>query len=71
MAKSLNYTVLLIFAPLLVLVGILGFIIPVDKGLTSGAPAYNVFHIIFGIFGVVLLFSRNEGYIRGFIIVLV
>lgn len=49
--ENLNYYVLLVFAPLLVLVGILGFLIPANKGLTSGAPAYNIFHIVFGIIG--------------------
>ncbi len=66
MKKSLNYIVLLVFAPLLILVGILGFIIPAESALTSGAAPYNIFHIIFGLFGLVLLFSKNEGYVRGF-----
>jgi hypothetical protein len=48
----MNYYVLLIFAPLLILTGIAGFLIPENKSLTSGAPAYNVFHIVFGIIGV-------------------
>lgn len=38
-------TILLIFAAVLILVGILGFVIPADKALTSGAPAYNIFHL--------------------------
>lgn len=49
--ENLNYYVLLVFAPLLILTGILGFIIPAEKSLTSGAPAYNVFHLVFGIIG--------------------
>lgn len=52
---DLNYYVLLVFAPLLIVVGILGFVIPDDKSLTSGAPAYNVFHIVFGVIGVACL----------------
>ncbi len=64
--KGLNYKVLLIFAPVLILVGIAGFLVPADVALTSGAPAYNVFHIIFGLIGVWLLVLRNENYIRGF-----
>ena len=34
--------------------------------LTSGAPAYNVFHISFGLFGLVVLLSRNEIAISAF-----
>lgn len=64
--ENLNYYVLLVFAPLLVLVGILGFIIPANKSLTSGAPAYNVFHIIFGVIGCTIVFSGNAQYIKIF-----
>jgi uncharacterized membrane protein len=62
--RSLNYITLLIFAPILILAGILGFVLP--DGLTSGAPAYNVFHIIFGVFGLALALSKREDLIRGF-----
>ncbi len=62
---SLNYYVLVVFAPLLILTGILGFIIPKDKALTSGATAYNVFHIIFGLAGVMIA-THHEGWIRIF-----
>lgn len=61
----INYYVLIIFAPLLVLTGILGFIIPANKSLTSGAPAYNIFHIIFGISGIMIA-SHHYDYIRVF-----
>ena len=61
-----NYLTLAIFAPLLILVGIAGFLVPADLSLTSGAPAYNVFHIAFGLFGLVLLRSRNQAAISGF-----
>jgi hypothetical protein len=63
--KSLNYKVLLVFAPILILAGILGFVIPPEKAFTSGATAYNIFHIIFGAIGLLLLF-KNETYIRLF-----
>lgn len=66
--ENLNYYVLLVFAPLLILVGILGFIIPQNKSLTSGAPAYNIFHIIFGVIGVVILYFDQDPSIRAFII---
>lgn len=62
---DLNYYVLLVFAPLLVVVGILGFIIPENKSLTSGAPAYNVFHIVFGLIGVMVA-THHVNYIRAF-----
>ena len=62
---SLNYYTLLIFAPLLILTGILGFVIPAKKGLTSGAPAYNIFHIIFGLAGIIIA-THHYDYIRAF-----
>lgn len=63
---SLNYRVLLIFAPVLILTGILGFVIPTDKGLMSGAPAYNIFHIIAGSVGLLLVLAKDEDFIRAF-----
>ena len=63
---SINYITLAIFAPILILVGVAGFFVPADLTLTSGAPAYNVFHIAFGLFGLVLLRHRNELAISAF-----
>ena len=63
---GLNYYILLVFAPLLVLTGILGFVIPAKKSLTSGAPPYNIFHIIFGSIGLVLVICKCGGGIRAF-----
>jgi uncharacterized membrane protein HdeD (DUF308 family) len=57
---DLNYYVLLVFAPLLIVVGILGFIIPERKSPTSGAPAYNIFHIVFGLIGVMVVTHHYE-----------
>jgi hypothetical protein len=62
----LNYYVLLIFAPLLIVIGILGFIIPANKSLTSGAPAYNLFHIVFGLIGLGIVYSQPDPCIRAF-----
>lgn len=62
---TLNYYVLLIFAPLLVLTGIMGFIIPEKKSLMSGAPAYNIFHIVFGLAGIMIV-THHENFIRVF-----
>ncbi len=52
---GLNYYTLLIFAPLLILTGLMGFLIPSAKSPTSGAPAYNIFHIIFGLAGIIVV----------------
>lgn len=62
----MNYIVLLIFAPLLILVGVLGFLIPQNKSLTSGATPYNIFHIIFGVIGLIFVFTHNDTLIRAF-----
>lgn len=64
--ENASYLLLLGFAPLLIVVGILGFLIPENKSLTSGTPAYNVFHIIFGVIGIAILFSGNEMWMRAF-----
>ena len=64
--RSLNRVVLTVFAPLLILVGVLGFVLPESAGLTSGAPAYNVFHIVSGALGLLLLLAKRESYARAF-----
>jgi hypothetical protein len=61
-----NELVLLIFAPVLVVAGVLGFVVPAHLGLVSGAPAYNVFHIVFGVAGLLIALSRYEPAIRAF-----
>lgn len=63
---DLNYYVLLVFAPLLVVVGVLGFFIPENKSLTSGAPAYNIFHIVFGSIGLACVLFGVEPCARWF-----
>lgn len=62
--KSLNYKTLIIFAPVLILTGLLGFILP--DGPTSNAAPYNIFHIIFGAIGLIFVFSKREDFICGF-----
>lgn len=62
----MNYYVLLVFAPLLILIGVLGFLIPQNKSLTSGAPAYNLFHIASGLIGLVIVFFGDEIHFRAF-----
>ena len=66
MKKSLNFLTLVIFAPILILAGVAGFLLPAEMSLTSGAPAYNVFHIAFGILGLLILRTRNEFWISSF-----
>ena len=64
--KSTNYKVLIIFAPLLILTGVLGFILPPNATPTSSEPAYNIFHIAAGFIGLLLIVFRYENPIRLF-----
>jgi hypothetical protein len=61
---QLNYFTLLIFAPILILTGISGFILP--DGLMSNAPAYDIFHIVFGLIGLICVVSKKGNLIRTF-----
>lgn len=54
-----NRKILRVFGPALILAGILGFAIPPELALMSGAAPYNVFHIAFGVLGVFLA-ARGE-----------
>lgn len=63
---SANATVLCVFAPLLVLAGVGGWVIPPELSLTSGATPYNVFHVAFGFIGLAAVRSGREGAIRAF-----
>jgi hypothetical protein len=54
---KLNRTVLSIFAPVLIITGVAGFLVPRRYNLTSGAAPYNVFHIIFGVVGLLIAIS--------------
>ena len=60
--------VLGVFAPLLVLVGAMGFLSPNDRGTTSTAPAYNVLHLAFGLLGVAVVIWGERSAIRTFLI---
>lgn len=62
--RGLNYITLLIFAPLLVLAGTLGFVLP--ETILSGAPAYNLFHLFFGLLGIACVASKSDLLIRIF-----
>ena len=50
----------MIFAPLLMLTGIAGFVIPAQYSLMSNATPYNLFHIFFGAIGLVLLQTKSD-----------
>ena len=64
--KSLNQITLLILAPLLILTGVAGFVVPAQYSLMSNAAPYNLFHIIFGAIGLVLLQTKNDLVASGF-----
>ena len=51
---------LAIFAPLLILTGIAGFLIPPRYQLMSGATPYNLFHLIFGAIGLFLVTASKS-----------
>ena len=58
--KTLNQKTLMILAPLLVLTGIAGFLIPEQYSLMSGAAPYNMFHLVFGALGLVLISANSD-----------
>jgi hypothetical protein len=64
--KTLNQKTLMVFAPLLILTGIAGFVIPEPYSLTSGAAPYNLFHIIFGSIGLLITMANNDALASSF-----
>ena len=58
--RTLNQTTLMIIAPLLLLAGIGGFVLPGQYALMSNAAPYNLFHIFFGALGLVLFPAKND-----------
>lgn len=58
--KTLNQKTLIIFAPLLILTGIAGFVIPEQYSLMSGAAPYNLFHIFFGATGLLITMANSD-----------
>ena len=58
--KTLNQRTLMIFAPLLILTGVAGFVIPERYSLMSGAAPYNLFHIFFGAIGLLITMTNND-----------
>jgi hypothetical protein len=47
-----------VFGPVLILTGIAGFLVPPRLALMSGAPAYNIFHIVCGLIATALVLAR-------------
>lgn len=58
--KSLNQTTLMVLGPLLLLTGIAGFVIPERYSLMSGAAPYNLFHIVFGALGLLVMMTGSS-----------
>ena len=58
--KTLNQKTVMVLAPLLILTGAAGFIIPPQYSLMSGATPYNLFHIIFGSIGLLVTMTNND-----------
>jgi hypothetical protein len=61
-----NFHLLAVFAPVLVLTGIAGFLLPPALALMSGAAPYNVFHIVCGSLGAGLVLARRPRPIAAF-----
>jgi hypothetical protein len=55
-----NAQVLAIFAPLLLLTGTLGFLLPPEMALLSGAVPYAVFHLLAGAVGLAIVAWRSS-----------
>ena len=66
MKTAINLQVLRVFAPVLIVVGVLGFVLPPSAALTSGAAPYNIFHLVFGVIGLGCVFSGKLDAVRAF-----
>ena len=56
------------FSVLLIGVGVLGFLPAGARGPSSNAPAYNVFHLIFGVAGLALAVWGDRSAARAFLV---
>jgi hypothetical protein len=54
------------FGPILIVTGVAGFLVPPRRALMSGAPPYNVFHIVFGLLGTVLVLLKTAAGVATF-----
>lgn len=64
--KTLNQKTLLVLAPLLILTGIAGFVIPAQYSLMSGTAPYNLFHIFFGAIGLLITMANSDALASSF-----
>jgi hypothetical protein len=64
--QTRNLQTLGVFAPLLLLTGVLGFVLPPELALMSGATPYNVFHLVAGALGLALVLRRSFAGCIGF-----
>lgn len=58
--KTINQTTLMILAPLLLVTGIAGFVLPERYTLMSNAVPYNLFHLIAGAIGLFLISAKSD-----------
>jgi hypothetical protein len=58
--RTVNQSALMVVAPLLLLAGIAGFVLPEQYAFMSNAAPYNLFHIFFGALGLLLLSAKSE-----------
>ena len=63
---KLNHLTLVVFAPVLVLTGITGFLGPAPWDLMSTAAPYNIMHICAGTVGIAFAASKRDSLVRGF-----
>ena len=61
-----NARVLVVFGPVLILTGIAGFLVPPRLALMSGAPAYNIFHIVSGLIGTAVVLAGTARGVAAF-----
>jgi hypothetical protein len=67
MKLPFNLHVLRLFAPVLLVLGVMGLVTPSSAtSLTSNAAPYAVFHLAFGVIGLGCVASRNLGAMRLF-----
>ena len=62
----LNHYTLLVFAPILILTGVLGLLGPTPGNLMSNAVPYDVFHIVFGVIGLAFVLLKKPQLVRYF-----
>jgi hypothetical protein len=65
MKTRLNVAALAMLAPVLIVSGVVGLVRPGLQS-TSDAPAYQIFHIVFGAAGVLIALSKNTAWVRSF-----